>query len=73
MDLPRREIIDTAMGQLGFGAVVYGFNYDPANFTCNAWEPDCGTKEAGKFEEFISVRHTVCSFYPLLIQLRDVI
>ena len=55
MDLPRREITDTAMGQLGIGPVVYGFNYDPANLLCDSANPDCGTKAAAKFEEFISV------------------
>ena len=59
MDLPRREIIDTAMGQLGIGPVVYGFNYDPANLVRESGNQDYGTKEAAKFEEFISVILTV--------------
>ena len=56
MDVPRREVIDTAMGDLEHGPVVYGFNYDKANLTCIPKDvPYCATAPAGKYEQFLSV------------------
>jgi len=55
MNVPEREIIDTAMGNLGIGAKVYEFNYNISDLTCNfAFGEVCGHQPAAKFEEFLS-------------------
>ena len=56
MNVPEREIIDTAMGNLGIGARVFEFNYNISDLTCNfAFGEVCGYQPAAKFEEFLSV------------------
>lgn len=57
MNVPEREIIDTAMGNLGIGAKVYEFNYNISDLTCNfALGEVCGYQPAAKFEEYLSVK-----------------